>query len=267
MGSVNGKMKSLAIIFLSAATAAVMGSNPCQNNEEVYFPDPEDCSWFYECVDGSVVGHIKCPDGLLWNNDLNTCDFPWNTECHTGGSDGESVCQQHGFDAAQCWAIGCCHWNYDTESCWSSVGNGPCQTSSPCPSSDPIESCLSHGCYHFVTESMNWFCARQTCEHLQGHLVKIETLEENEELYNEVVRLQMTNITTSPWIGLNDISTIPNPIDMWVWTDGSRPNFTNWYYGQPDPPPSEHCAGMHLNSEGKWHDFSCDLPKTAICEL
>ena len=32
------------------------------------------------------------------------------------GSDGESVCQQHGFDASQCWAIGCCHWNYDTES-------------------------------------------------------------------------------------------------------------------------------------------------------
>ena len=61
---------------------------------------------------------------------------------------------------------------------------------------------------------------------LQGHLVKIETLEENEELYNEVVRLQMTNITSSPWIGLNDISTIPNPIDDWVWTDGSRPNFT-----------------------------------------
>ena len=39
--SVNGKMKSLAIIFLSAATAAVMGSNPCLNNEEIYFPDPE----------------------------------------------------------------------------------------------------------------------------------------------------------------------------------------------------------------------------------
>ena len=99
---------------------------------------PADCSWFYECVHGSVVGHIKCPDGLLWNNNLNTCDFPWNTECHTGGtknnmyskacmyllwvimpyvgSDGESVCQQHGFDAAQCWAIGCCHWNDDTES-------------------------------------------------------------------------------------------------------------------------------------------------------
>ena len=72
-------------------------------------------------------------------------------------------------------------------------------------------------------------CFSVEATNLQGNLVKIETLEENEELYNEVVRLQMTNITTSPWIGLNDISTIPNPIDEWVWTDGSRPNFTNWY--------------------------------------
>ena len=39
--SVKGKMKSFVIIFLSAATAAVLGSNPCLNNEEVYFPDPE----------------------------------------------------------------------------------------------------------------------------------------------------------------------------------------------------------------------------------
>ena len=39
--SVNRKMKSLAIIFLSAAAAAVLGSNPCLNNEDVYFPDPE----------------------------------------------------------------------------------------------------------------------------------------------------------------------------------------------------------------------------------
>ena len=80
---------------------------------------------------------------------------------------------------------------------------------------------------------------------LQGHLVKIETLEENEELYREVVRLQMTNITTSPWIGLNDISTNPNPIDEWVWTDGSRPNFTNWYR-------------VHHNCNGNSHDKDID---------
>ena len=43
-----------------------------------------DCSWFYECVDGHVVGHMECPDGLLWNQDLLICD--WNAECNIDGT-------------------------------------------------------------------------------------------------------------------------------------------------------------------------------------
>merc|ERR1719239_155236 len=89
--SVNGsiqKMRGLAIVFLSAA--AVVGANPCQNDEDVYFPDPEDCGRFYMCVDGSVVGHMNCPDGLLWNTDLLTCDWPRNVECKPGCPEGWS---------------------------------------------------------------------------------------------------------------------------------------------------------------------------------
>ena len=94
-------MKSLSILFLSSAIVAVVRSNPCQNNEDVFFPDAEghkqncvdsfsrenlffpDCHWFYECVEGSVVGHMKCPDGLLWNQDLLICD--WNSDCNVDG--------------------------------------------------------------------------------------------------------------------------------------------------------------------------------------
>jgi len=89
--SVNGsiqKMRGFAIVFLSAA--AVVRANPCQNDEEVYFPDPEDCGRFYMCVDGSVVGHMNCPDGLLWNTNLLTCDWPRNVECKPGCPEGWS---------------------------------------------------------------------------------------------------------------------------------------------------------------------------------
>merc|ERR1719397_1848503 len=79
-------MRSLAIIFL----AAVVRANPCQNDEDVYFPDPEDCGRFYMCVDGSVVGHMNCPDDLLWNNDLLTCDWPRNVDCKPGCPEGWS---------------------------------------------------------------------------------------------------------------------------------------------------------------------------------
>ena len=75
-------MRSLTTFssLLSAAAAlVVVRSNLCLNNEDVYFPDPEgdlklrrlnlcrvDCSWFYECVDGHVVGHMKSPNALQW---------------------------------------------------------------------------------------------------------------------------------------------------------------------------------------------------------
>merc|ERR1712062_463539 len=91
MGSGNrkiGKMRSLAIVFLSAV--ALSRANPCQNDQDVYFPDREDCGRFYMCRNGDVVGHMNCPDGLLWNTDLLTCDWPRNVECTPGCPEGWS---------------------------------------------------------------------------------------------------------------------------------------------------------------------------------
>merc|ERR1711953_1649375 len=83
-----GKMRSLAIVLLS--TVALTRANPCQNDQDVYFPDREDCGRFYMCRNGEVVGHMNCPDGLLWNTDLLTCDWPRNVECTPGCPEGWS---------------------------------------------------------------------------------------------------------------------------------------------------------------------------------
>merc|ERR1712107_772355 len=83
-----GKMRSLAIVLLSAV--ALSRANPCQNDQDVYFPDREDCGRFYMCRNGEVVGHMNCPDGLLWNTDLLTCDWPRNVECTPGCPEGWS---------------------------------------------------------------------------------------------------------------------------------------------------------------------------------
>merc|ERR1711990_1366957 len=91
MGSGNrkiGKMRSLALVLLSAV--ALSRANPCQNDQDVYFPDREDCGRFYMCRNGDVVGHMSCPDGLLWNTDLLTCDWPRNVECTPGCPEGWS---------------------------------------------------------------------------------------------------------------------------------------------------------------------------------
>ena len=48
-----------------------------------FFPDPEQCDLYYECVDG-VATPTLCPDGLMFD-DTNSidakCDYPFNVKC------------------------------------------------------------------------------------------------------------------------------------------------------------------------------------------
>ena len=47
--------------------------------------------------------------------------------CDTvGGSNGEQICEGHGYDEATCNSIGCCQYDTGNGNCWSDVGDGPC---------------------------------------------------------------------------------------------------------------------------------------------
>ncbi|TOF75941.1 hypothetical protein CGJ15_26995, partial [Vibrio parahaemolyticus] len=41
----------------------------------VYLADPDDCSAFCQCSKG-IAWHFKCQPNLLFNDHLNTCDWP-----------------------------------------------------------------------------------------------------------------------------------------------------------------------------------------------
>ena len=124
----------------------------------------------------------------------------------------------------------------------------------------------------FLISLINWAGAKRTCEDLHGHLVKIETEEENEELYNEAVRL---NMTSESWIGLSDSAEEGN----WVWTSGERAKFTKWSTAEPnnDREDGENCAVLYtfvvspvpwkVERCGKWNDVPCQFQRGAICEL
>ena len=101
---------------------------------------------------------------------------------------------------------------------------------------------------------------------MNAHLVKIETEEENEELFNETINLNITD--PYAWIGLTDLAVT----EEWVWTDGEPAEFTNWAPGEPNNPTREHCGHMFLTSfvdpsrTSKWNNPPCDLTQSAICE-
>jgi len=47
-----------------------------------------------------------------------------NAGDNTEGTDGESLCENHGYDKPTCGTIGCCQ--FDEGQCWSAVGAGIC---------------------------------------------------------------------------------------------------------------------------------------------
>ena len=43
--------------------------------EEVFFPHPNDPHFFFVCTSG-IAFCKECPGGLVWNQELHTCDYP-----------------------------------------------------------------------------------------------------------------------------------------------------------------------------------------------
>ena len=93
------------------------------------------------CVE--LDGHSVLKMGEGWES--NFLEKRWNSN---SGSNGEAVCEGHGFNPTQCEAVGCCQWDdgqvdwwqewvlislatlpsYHPQ-CWSAVGNGQCGSS------------------------------------------------------------------------------------------------------------------------------------------
>ncbi|KAJ7991905.1 hypothetical protein DPEC_G00288710 [Dallia pectoralis] len=74
------------------------------------------------------------------------------------------------------------------------------------------EGWVSHGgkCYFFSTVSLNWTQSRDQCVSMDGHLVIINSEEEQEFLYS-------STMDTTHWIGLNDLETE----GRWLWVDNT----------------------------------------------
>ena len=53
---------------------------PPWNEELVFFPDSEDCAWYYMCTP-SGAEHLPCPAGLWWDSTINGCNWQDQVKC------------------------------------------------------------------------------------------------------------------------------------------------------------------------------------------
>uniref|UniRef100_A0A914EC79 C-type lectin domain-containing protein n=1 Tax=Acrobeloides nanus TaxID=290746 RepID=A0A914EC79_9BILA len=86
-------------------------------------------------------------------------------------------------------------------------------------------------CYEFYqSDGTTWKQAQEYCRKIGGDMATIKNAFVNAFLYNFFLANSTTSIFPwSPhdaWIGLT--ANITNTTCSWVWTDGSRPSYTNW---------------------------------------
>ena len=114
-----------------------------------------------------------------------------------------------------------------------------------------------NSCYKFSSKSASWNAAKASCEAQGSHLVVINSRAENQAIG--------TRSSHTMFIGLHRD---PKDQSRWLWVDGSRPTFTNWYPGEPNNHGGgEACVELYPQKHGlKWNDFPCSGPRRYICE-
>ncbi|CAG7822910.1 unnamed protein product, partial [Allacma fusca] len=72
-------MYSKYFLLLAIAIHASSGFE-CPNYLQGEYADVEDCASYYRCQNGIAYGH-ECPEGLYFNQEELTCDWPQNVDC------------------------------------------------------------------------------------------------------------------------------------------------------------------------------------------
>ena len=111
------------------------------------------------------------------------------------------------------------------------------------------------GHHYFETQNLSWDLAKGTCASLGGHLVKIETMDENLFVTTTFAATGYT------WIGLSD----PMNTDAYVWTDGTPLSATYSGFTAGAPASStNNCVDANTTS---WTIFSCSYSgHGGVCE-
>ncbi|KAJ7353902.1 Collectin-12 [Desmophyllum pertusum] len=114
---------------------------------------------------------------------------------------------------------------------------------------------------HFAN-ALRWSEAKKRCEEMDGSLVILNSLEEDEFLYTEV--LPQVPQSYEAWIGLREIGSSKPRI--WKWVDGSIPTFTKW--GSNDPSHTRsHCVTAAVEGSNMgWNDRRCSKTFGFVCE-
>jgi hypothetical protein len=115
--------------------------------------------------------------------------------------------------------------------------------------------------YMAVRNAVRWTEAKKLCADIGGHLVIIETAEEQDAIMTMLTRNGLGRDIF--WIGATDEA----QEGTWKWVDGSLVVYTNWAPREPNNHQrQEHYAELHAGFGGRWNDSKNHIPRWFICE-
>ncbi|XP_077052230.1 immune-related, lectin-like receptor 4 isoform X2 [Siphateles boraxobius] len=123
-------------------------------------------------------------------------------------------------------------------------------------------------CYYFSTNTLDWNKSRDTCISDGGHLVIINSKDEQEFLMSII----KTKYKKQFWIGLTD----EKKEGQWLWVDNTQlsQNIRYWSWNEPDDWKGNHreyklgedCVTIIPADLKSWSDAFCSKSLSRICE-
>ncbi|XP_036001842.1 lactose-binding lectin l-2 [Fundulus heteroclitus] len=115
-------------------------------------------------------------------------------------------------------------------------------------------------CYKYFASRMTWGEAEIHCVSEGGNLVPIHSLEEHNFVNYLIQNFDANQGYT--WIGLTDI----HKEGSWIWSEGSKHEFSNWNDGQPNNANEiEHCGHTNHGINHLWNDEDCSAKLPFVC--
>ncbi|MFN8863408.1 MAG: HYR domain-containing protein, partial [Flavobacteriales bacterium] len=113
---------------------------------------------------------------------------------------------------------------------------------------------LNDKAYYLSAASATYAAATTAAQNIGGHLVAINSLEEQNYVRSLVP-------TFSIWLGLSDNVTEGN----FIWASGEPLTYTNWFTGQPDNASNQDFVEMQTN--GFWYDMLGTSSRRYVVEV
>ncbi|HPI33172.1 MAG TPA: C-type lectin domain-containing protein, partial [candidate division Zixibacteria bacterium] len=139
---------------------------------------------------------------------------------------------------------------------------GAGDTPAPAPSPDTCctidsDASLPHDYYYCDFSPLSWEAAKAYCENSGIHLASIGG-EIEQTVVSELVG------TNYAFIGATDAATE----DMWLWSDGTSFDYTNWAVADSEPngSTSANCMAIDGSRSGQWDDTTCSNLLAFVCE-